>query len=479
MSTLDNSLKELIIRRYRRILIALVRHPLLLLFAVMVDFDNYIPYGNLDTSPNPIAAVGRGLRDSLCFLHNNIPYAYSVPIPNPISDTIEDVWNGICDRPESPNTNRPATARGCQGTTYRVSATYTFFGEQKSFQQDFNGQVVNAYWRPIADTASLGINVVDVLFCDGGMSFFASADASSPDNYQRGQVSIAPLGTEGTVCCGNIPIPPIFNNLPPEITINLPGSGPVTFPVTFPGVTFDVNGDIIGFDPIIITPIGRFSFDLGGIQFSPRFNLNPNITIPIGGGGGQGGASESQVQQIVDQSQNTIINNLTQEIQGIDVDLTPILQAISGLEFLIDLAQLLEIVACYIRNGQGEVEASVLAGATPGGRFELPDGTFAVLVEATQPISGFTRTQSGAGASSQVVYWGWFSLNWVEAADGVRTPLQYLDQSMGVEPDMVSITVSPTHNNTARVTAFRQTEPCPVPTTLPFPIEQPSASTTQ
>ena len=472
-------LREVIIRRYRRIPITVLRLPLILWCVAVVTYDNFIPYEDLPTSTNPIAQIGRGLLQAQCALHNNIPWAYSLPIPNPINNAVEDFWNGVCERPESPDNARPAFANGCP---IDYSINWSVFSQPQD--QQVSGSIIRqgvtaAWWAPGVTPPQNGSGTIIVQFCNGATQAVGTGQDGFGALPPR-TLNITPVGTEQLPCsCAPVPPPPITAELPPDVTINLPGSGPITFPISFPGVTLDVNGDIIGFDPIIITPIGRFSFDLGGLSFAPRFNLNPNITVPIGGGAGQGGASSGEVQQIVDQSQQTIINDLTQEIQAAECDLSPILDAINALEFQVDVEEAVSLIRCYLEGGQGEVATEVIAASTEGGRFPLPVGTFAVLVEVIPPVRSFSRTQEGGGDSSTVVFWGWHSLNYVDGADGVRLPLNYLQQSIGVPRDAVSITVSAHQLNRARVTAFSRPEVCPTPVSLPLPVEQIQTMTLQ
>ena len=423
-------------------------------------YNNLIPYEGLDTNPNPIAQVARGLRDGLCGLHSTLPYGNAPFGIGQLRREVEGFWNGVCQRPESPFAPVPAEARGCTGTTYLVTGTYRFFGEEKTFSNTFNGQVVSAAWRPIPSGTSLGINVIDVRFCDGGETFFGAPDASSPDNFQRGGIAIDVVGQEGTVCCGSITPPPTPNVLPPEITINLPGSGPIIIPVTWPEVNLDVGGNIIGFAPVIITPIGRFNFTLPGIEFNPRFNLNPDITIPIGGGG-DGGATEGEIQQIVNNQTTEIIQQLDVPIDDIIQLLNAIIDLINGLDFQCDLQPVLDLINCYFLEESTESDVRVLQTNSDGRRVTLPPNTTSVLIELVQPAPTSIRVQSGSGIAENVFYWGWFSINYdFNAVDGVRQELHYATQSVRVEKNARSITVNPIRGARFNLAVFTRTFAC-------------------
>ena len=468
-----------IIARYRALAQAVPSTTLVLLASAMVDFDNFIPYGNLDTSPNPIAAVGRGLRDSLCALHSTVPYAYRVPIPNPISDTIEDVWNDICDRPSAPPGNVPASAGGCP-IDYQVSASWLRPDGSTGNFTTTRSSVVAAFWQsPLPPPGVNGRGNLVVRFCGGSETvLFVGDDGFSVERQLN--VEITPLGQETEGCCGDPPfIPPTNPALPPVLDIDI-GTGPITIPVQWPGAEFNFDGDLIGFDPIIITPIGRFNFDLGGLTFSPRFNLAPDVTIPIGGGdSGQGGATPSEVATIVDNSAINTVNQLTQVIQQSECDLTPVLQAIDELDFQIDLAETLALVRCYILGGGGTIQSQSLVTNSAGGTWGLPEGTFAVLFELQTPPTQATPIQKAEAGAPDIFFWGSYSVNLTADGNGDRKPLHFANQVVPVEPGSNSVTMLPVYQNIASVAAIQRLPVCEQPQQFLVPVDQPNPITTQ
>lgn len=445
----------------------------------MVDFDNFIPYSAVDAPQQGIEFIAEGLQNALCFLQERIPYAHTPPNNQPGGSTVSDFWNQRCGRSQTPTGQDPAIARGCNGTQYQVTANYTFFGQPEFAVEVYNAPVVNAYWRPIPSGQVAGINVVDVVFCDGTSTFFGTPNSTAPPNYVRNNIEIAPLGAEGSVCCDDIPIPPIFNDIPPEVTINLP-DGPIQLPITLPELTLDTGGNIIGFAPVFVTPIGRFSFDLGGVTFSPQFALNPNIRIPIGGGGSsQGGATPSEVSTIVDNSATNTVNQLTQVIQQSECDLTPVLQAIDSLDFQLDFAEALELIRCYIVGGGGTIQPQSLVSSSAGGTWTLPDTTFAVVFGLQTPPTQATPIQKGAGDAPDVFFWGSYSVNQTMDGQGDRLPLHFASQVVPVPPGSNSVTMLPVYQNTGSVIALQRLPACAQPEEFIIPIDQPNPITTQ
>lgn len=446
-----------------------------------IESGNFLPYESLrQPGGSDFDVFWQDVIDQTCAVHRLVPAMYRPIIPNLpsapqglLQPVIAGIWDDICQRPGPPPGPTPATALGCP-IDYRIEARWRRPDQSIGTFSVTRTGVTAAYWAvPEPPPNTNGRGNLEVRFCGGStVNLFVGDDGASID--ERLEVTITPLGTETGDCCSDPPfVPPQNNALPPEFTINLPG-GPVTIPIQWPGVTLDPEGNIISFEPRITTPLGEVSFEGGGLSFNPRIPIAPEINIPIGRpSNGGGGATSSEVSSIVNNSATQTVNQLTQVINEA-VDLTPILDAIASLTFQIDLASTLELIQCYASGGGGEVTPEELTGNTEGGRFDLPEGTFAVLVEATQPVSAATRSQTGSGSANGVFYWGWHSINYVGGADGVRKELQFLTQSIPCEQGAVSVTVNPVFGNTCSVTAFASGPPCEEPEQFIVPVTQPA-----
>ena len=446
---------------------------------MVYESGNFLPYDILNApGATDFDVFWRDIIDRTCAIHTRLPAMFQpiVPSPtgiagNPLGPLIADQWDRICQRPAPPEVPGSAYASGCENTVYRVEGEYTFFGEQKTFGQDFNGQVVGAFWQPIPEGQVAGINNIVVRFCGGQTSVFGAPDATSPPNFQRRRITIVPLTPEGGSCCPEIPPNPQFNVLPDSFIIPI-GGNDVEVPIQWPGVELDIDNNVIGFEPVIRTPLGEISFELGGLSWNPRVTISPDINIPIGRpNSGGGGATPSEVTTIVDNSAEQTVNQITQFISE-TVDLTPILEAINALAFEFDAAELLEIVRCYIERGLGEVETQVLASGSSGGTFDLPPNTLAVTFEATLPFTNQTRNQQGSGSAEQVWYWGWLAVGGEPGFNGGREPLFYENQVKNVPRGAANVTFNPVFQNTGRVTAIVQADACPTPEEFIVPVPQ-------
>lgn len=422
--------------------------------------DNTILYEDLPTTTNPIGQFANGLRGALCAIHNNVPYAYSIPFENPLNDTVEDFWNGVCDRPSSPDGLRPGFGGGCP-IDYNVSATAfnEIDGEDQTESWVVQG-VQSAYWNPAASPPQPGANNIIIAICGAGTTLRSLSFAGNALGARK-RITVSPLGTETANCCGFPPtVPPTPNVLPPEVTINLPDIGPVTIPVQFPEVNVDLGGNIIGFAPVIITPIGQFVFNAGGVSFNPRININPDITIPIGGSGTGGGVTAEEVQAITNNQTQVLSSDLADLLAQILGVLATIIDLIEALNFQCDLQPVLDLINCYFLE-LSFVEADVsIVSNSPGGTFNLPDNTDSVVMELVFPPTPQTRVQSGSGTAAQVFYWGWYSLNAQATSDGDRRELYYRNHSTFVPSGTPSITVNPIRGNRFNLVARTKTFTC-------------------
>lgn len=444
-----------------------------------IESGNFLPYESLrQPGGSDFDVFWQDVIDQTCAVHRLVPAMYRPIIPNLpsapqglLQPVIAGIWDDICQRPGPPPGPTPATALGCP-IDYQIQARWRRPDQSIGTFTTTRTGVTAAYWAvPEPPPGFNGRGNLEVRFCGGStVNLFVGDDGTSID--ERLEVTITPLGTEVAGCCSDPPfVPPQNNALPPEFTINLPG-GPVTIPIQWPGVTLDPEGNIISFEPRITTPLGEVSFEGGGLSFNPRIPIAPEINIPIGRpSNGGGGASSSEVSSIVNNSATQTVNELTQVINE-SCDIAPVLEAISDLMFEIDVAEVLEIIKCYIESGQGEVQSQVLASGTPGGTWALPQGTFAVLMQLTRPESPQTRTQFGSGSAPAVRYWGWYAVSDLANADGQRRELNFEAHTAPVGRNGERVLVNPIWGNTATVTAFFRPEVCPMPEQFILPVPQ-------
>lgn len=369
-------------------------------------------------------------RNLYCTVYRNFPdWAASSFPSNPAVQFRRGLSDRLCRKfPQRPNapTNNDFSGGQCNTTyTVRIPYTYTFvgFGGQQFTQSGilnlggFNGPILStvAQLQPSGSGVAL---VATVIGAGSGNSNTLSGPAGIRYDYVG---SFQVTRTDGNKDnCGDPvrPLPPASPS--PDDLIDFPpipdGNGgtrvvPVFLPIPVlikPTIDVNVGPFNIEIGPFDVNILPNADFN---IDFDPSFpqpTLPPNQpppplppgrpTAPTGGGGGGGGSCP-------------------------DVDLGPVLDRLEEVDNNIDSLKptLEEIKECAC---EPETEVLVTSiGSGSGGRFTLPDRTFVVRLNITQPPSS-GKSQSSEGDAQDVIFAGWYAFG-SGPSDGDRQPVSF------------------------------------------------------
>lgn len=234
---------------------------------------------------------------------------------------------------------------------------------------------------------------------------------------------------------GTVVIPPPNNQVPVEIIL---GPQQVTVPVTLPNLVVE-NNQVVSFEPVFqIGPVevtinpGSFDFDW------------PDTAINLPGDTTTGGTPEETILQTLNNTieifNNTQITNETLNEFRTQTN--------------ISLEQILEAAQNCQEERPFTVQTQTLTTNTAGDRFNLPENTIAVRIEAILPYSIRTSGYVGPGDSADVNFWAWATIGYVAGTDGVRQEVVYADQTIPCMDGARTVTVAPKYDNRARVVAY-------------------------
>lgn len=230
----------------------------------------------------------------------------------------------------------------------------------------------------------------------------------------------------------SLPIPlfvPLVNGQVIPVNVNLP----VFNTNNWPDFTFEPTFEIGPFE-ISFTPEGIVVPD----EFLPDWPPSPLPDVNL--------APTLNAIADVDASLSVQFSALSVELGNVD----------AGLK--LDLSKIEELIRrCCCKEGQ-TLQVYPISGETSGGTFLLDPKTVAVVIEVVPPFTAQTPMQAGSGAAPDVWHWGWHSVGYAEATAGTRVPLQHGTQSIAVEPEGVSITVSPHYGNTCTIKGYKLVE---------------------
>lgn len=156
---------------------------------------------------------------------------------------------------------------------------------------------------------------------------------------------------------------------------------------------------------------------------------------------------------------NTIdtINNITTNIDNIVQNIQQILEG-----FEIDIEPILDAIRCYCGEENVTYEVQPVVTGTQGGVFSLPSNTVAVIVSGSGFDGNFLRSMEGAGSSPKVWFWGWYSACYGNSIGGERINLQYSTHSFPVAEGVSAVNLSCYTGTTANVVALTKELNCDV-----------------
>jgi hypothetical protein len=432
-----------------------------------------IPYSELPLrrDDNPLFAAADELRGLICRAYNAAPWAF-IPPAATAPDFVRDVNRGFYDDflcaeplPPEPQDNGLTFADGCR-EFYRVTLDYTETPgniQRSTFIDAFS--VVNAYTS--IDDGVYFLNITNTINGTTAnlISVITNGDRIT-NNITITKLSGDPIGT-----CDDFQRPDPVIIFPPIVIVPTPNQ---TYEVPIEVTTFEFEGDTY-IQPSFFTPISPIFFNFDGVNLNPTFAPDINFNPEFGGNGDNGDNPPSlpDIENVVNQGNQTVINQLTQTIENNQCDLTPVLNRIDGLSFQFDAAEILDIIRCYTEDELGDLEFSIATNADDGGIFPIPDNAVVAVIELVGLPTPQTRIQSGSGDAPNVVYWGWYAVDFLGEGPIQRQELHYSTQAVSLSDRNESIIINPIRGNQFRLGFVVSTKAeCPTPEMLTIPITQ-------
>jgi len=423
--------------------------------------DNFSPIG----LARDVAALACRLRQQRPWLFDTVVFPYSPPT-GAIPAVSQFAWNRICNLfPPDPSavTSQPFQGGQCPGVNYRIetidpqrgivgptNSRPVIIGPISSIRVVFgpSGWQNNTPFFPLTYT-------IQGVAANGAFNQGTDTRISTPQRDVRGWYFSIARSDGQPDTCGSVPPVQQLPVLPPpnQITINAPiFNQQRDITITLP--EYDVTNwpnyewsPVIEFDGIRaeFTTEG-ITLDLpDGVVFNPPVNINPVIE------------NINNTTNNVDTNVNDI-ENATENITNIVENIQTILN--NGTE--VNLEPVLEAIRCYCGEESVTYGTQQIVTGSPGGVFNLPENTIAVLISGSNFDPNFIRTQDGGGNSPTVFYWGWASINYAGASGGERIPLQFESQSLACAENATSVLVSPTYNSSCSVIAITKELNCNV-----------------
>lgn len=277
------------------------------------------------------------------------------------------------------------------------------------------------------------------------------SDAIATPVISNPRFTISPVDN----CPPNTSIPPLPVNPPPislPITVRI-GQEERTRIVNLPGLDVS-NWPQFTFSPTIEIDGITFSFDVGGVNISyeggsttPPAPTPPDI--------------EQEIEQVIETINNVdnTVNNIENEIENVTNTVNNINTTINN-ELIADLTEILNAIKCCCCEENVTYETQTIEANSPGGVFDIPSNTVAVIISGGNFDLNLIRTQAGSGSAPNVFYWGWASVNYGSANGGERIPLQFENQSLAVAEGATSVQVSPTFGATCSISVVVKEKNC-------------------